>query len=379
MSLASRVFSTVKSQLPNPLFWGWAAIVMGILFRVAEYGNARALWIDEDCLRSNVVGRPIFDFVTPMVRDQLAPPGFLAVARAWVKVAGGSVWSIRIPPLIFGIAALFAMRSVALRYVDRAAVPVVLWICASSWELVYFATEFKQYSSDLLVTLLLLMMADDLARHELTGKRFAIGLLGGILATWCSIPSVFVLAGIGFSLAMMAALDRNWRRLGWLAAMGLCWACSFAASFVVCQRLLGKSDFMWTWWDFAFLPLPPRSWDDLSRVFWSFANVFIAPCGLESRIHPVPTALLASGLFAIGVTSFILQGKRGALIALLVPILLAMLASALRRYPFHGRLLVYLIPPFVLLMAEGVAELARWCALAVRIMLESTLSLRRRR
>jgi hypothetical protein len=40
-----------------------------------------------------------------------------------------------------------------------------------------------------------------------------------------------------------------------------------------------------------------------------------------------------------------------------VPILLAMFASSIRRYPFHGRLILELVPAFFLLIALGADSL----------------------
>ena len=42
-----------------------------------------------------------------------------------------------------------------------------------------------------------------------------------------------------------------------------------------------------------------------------------------------------------------------------VPILLAMLAASMRRYPFHGRLILELVPAFFLLIGLGTRTAAR--------------------
>jgi hypothetical protein len=70
------------------------------------------------------------------------------------------------------------------------------------------------------------------------------------------------------------------------------------------------------------------------------------------------TALLASVLALIGCVSL---GRRwpGGLFIVISPLVLALAASALRQYPFHGRLLLYLVPTYLLLLAEGVAAVGR--------------------
>ena len=47
------------------------------------------------------------------------------------------------------------------------------------------------------------------------------------------------------------------------------------------------------------------------------------------------------------------------LVSLTAPIVLAMIASALHRFPFHGRLLLFLVPSFLLLLAEGADAVGR--------------------
>ena len=143
--------------------------------------------------------------------------------------------------------------------------PLVLALAAVSDDLIYYSTEFKQYMSDLLVALGCLLLAWDLEERELTLRRLAMAAGLGVAATWFSLPSVFMLAGTGLWLAVRAVWERRWRRLAALAVLGGAWGSSFAACFVVSSRLLGESRFMWTWWDFAFLPLPPRSLADVER------------------------------------------------------------------------------------------------------------------
>ena len=49
-----------------------------------------------------------------------------------------------------------------------------------------------------------------------------------------------------------------------------------------------------------------------------------------------------------------MRGDRGRrFVVFVVPIVLAMIASAMRRYPFHGRLILELVPAFYLLIGLG--------------------------
>jgi len=80
---------------------------------------------------------------------------------------------------------------------------------------------------------------------------------------------------------------------------------------------------------------------------------------------PLPSAFLALGLFLTGA---LVLGRNwpGGLYLVASPFLFTLMASALRQYPFHGRLLIFLVPMVHLLVAEGATSLARGGSLLVR-------------
>ncbi|MHC5541891.1 hypothetical protein ACYOEI_27035, partial [Singulisphaera rosea] len=174
---AKRVLSEIGGLLSaffnSPRALGWAAIAVGIIFRVAEYANHRSLWKDEELLLSNVSGRPIFEFDRPLQHDQLAPPVFIILARILTRLFGESSYVLRAVPLAAGIAILFVLGTVARRSISAKAVPLVLALAAVSDDLIYFATEFKQFSTDVLIALSCCLLAWDLEAEALTWRRFA--------------------------------------------------------------------------------------------------------------------------------------------------------------------------------------------------------------
>jgi hypothetical protein len=75
----------------------------------------------------------------------------------------------------------------------------------------------------------------------------------------------------------------------------------------------------------------------------------------------MPIGVLASAFVGLGLC--LLGGLsmgarwRGGVYVLVAPILFTLIASALHQYPFHGRLLLFLIPSVHLLVGEGAATL----------------------
>ena len=241
-------------------------------------------------------------------------------------------------------------------------------LLAVSDDLIYYSSEFKQYSSDVLIALGCAFLVLGPSRSEGTVGRF-LGAFAGGLATWFSFSSIFVLAAGGVWLAATALVRKDWERLIVLSVIGAVWLVNFTACYVISKRLLGDGDWMWVWWGFSFLPLPPRSLGDLSSLFWTIANLFTNPAGLDTPISPITTGLLGLGLYGVGLMRWVRDRKGAALAILVGPLALAMVASAARLYPFHGRTILYLAPLLILAVAEGAAIFARprwrWAAVAL--------------
>jgi hypothetical protein len=354
--------------------WTWLAVAVGVCLRVLGYTDNRGLYRDERSLLENLVNLPVFDFRTTLTEYQLAPPGFLVVERLMVRLGLPIVPAARLFPLACGIAAMVLIRSVARRYVSRWAVPIAVGLFALSDWLVYYSAEIKQYSCDLALTLGALLLAAGPAPAALPGpapwsrpRLWALAGFGAV-GVWFSYPLALVLGGVGTYWIAVAAIRREWRQTLGLVAMGLIWMFSFAACYVVSHGILSKERFIWNWWDFAFLRLPPRSLAELTSDFWQVLNIFDSPADVRTPLGVLPSALLALGLFLWGCAALGSQWP-GGLYLLLAPILLAMAASALHQYPFHGRLLIFLVPSIHLLVAEGAAALARpgrpWLAWAL--------------
>ena len=86
--------------------------------------------------------------------------------------------------------------------------------------------------------------------------------------------------------------------------------------------------------------------------FRRFVYLFVNPLNFETPLGARLSALPAIGLFIAGCLASWRREK--ALFGMLaLPILFVLVASCLRLYPFHGRLVLFLVPSLLLLIAEG--------------------------
>jgi hypothetical protein len=174
--------------------------------------------------------------------------------------------------------------------------------------------------------------------------------VAGALAVWCSHPATFVLGGIGTALLARAAMNRRWKEFLTTSAVIGCWLASFAVCYFLCLRQLSGNSYLTDYWAGHFLPLPPKSLGDLAWMVDHFVHFFTIPGGFGGEL--VPLGGFAAVLALVGLREFARE-RWPVAVALAVSAILVLLASALHKYPIGGRLMLFMVPAGVLLVARG--------------------------
>lgn len=326
----------------------WLIIVFAVALRAVQYFSNSALYVDEGALALNVINRSFGGFLRPLDFNQAAPPGFLALEKIAIAVFGNTEHALRLFPFLFSLAAILLFYQTARRVLAAWAVPVALLFFAVSEQLIYFSSQVKQYSSDVAVTLLIVLLGLHVESKELTARRIALLSLTGGVVVWISHPSVFTLAGVGTTLALVALRKKQWVRLVKTAFCGAFWLASFAVFYAVSLRQLSANQRLDVSWmnKGTFMPLPPTSWSDLGWFLKTFFGMFSNPADL-----PFP---IAAGLvFTAGCVGLFLK-KKSHLVMLASPLLFTLLASGLHKYPFGRRLLLFAVPLLLIILVSGI-------------------------
>jgi hypothetical protein len=330
------------------------ALALGIFLRLAAYAHGRSYWLDEGSLAGNVVGHRALDFSEPLAGDQLAPFGFLIVVRAVVAILGRSTYVTRLLPLACGLLALVPFTILARRILPRRAAVVAIALFALSDDLIYYSSEFKPYSSDLAIGLAITLLAYGALARPATGRSAAGIALCAVLAPWCSFASVFVVAGCGTSLVLAALMACRYRDAAVYGGIGMAWLLSFVLAYRASLTLLTPYTTMYRFWDFAFLPLwpVPSSPVSLVKAGGILLDVLVNPLNLVPPFLGWVGALLPFSLLAAG-NVWLFRRSWPVWLMLVLPVAFAVIASIMKRYPFHGRLILELVPAFFLLIGEG--------------------------
>jgi hypothetical protein len=329
-------------------------MVIGAVLRLRPYLFNRSLWVDEAMLAFSVVRLSFQDLMHTLPFYQAAPVGFLWAQHAVAKLLGSGEYALRLIPLVCGLGSIVLFYFLVRRLLAPGAQLLAMALFVFSPELIYYSSEAKQYELDLFVSLGLVCLAVLLPSRKRFMPWIALAL-AGVVAMWVSHPSVFVLAAIGSTSAVLAGREKRWKTLAAVtSAIGI-WLFSFAVEFVVSLRNASGSSFLLRYWTGSFAPIPPRSLADVRWYIDTFFAMFGGLRGNWDLGHGLGSDL-AGFLFVLGGLA-LWRRNRFYLATLTLPILFALLASGLHRYAFSGRLLLFFTPFLIVLIAQGFQSL----------------------
>jgi hypothetical protein len=340
----------------------WTFVALGVALRIARYLMDYPLWWDEAFVAVNLIRRDYVDLLRPLDYGQVCPILFLWCELALVKLIGFSEWSLRLFPMLCAVASVALFRYVIGRIVRGIPLLLAMAIFATSFHPILHAADVKPYASDLLAALILLAIAIEWWRSpEQARWVWAMAVIAPI-ALALSNPAIFVAAGCAFAFAPAIANARQRSVLTAYVAFTLSTVVTFFALHLVSTRAQATANLnaMQIQWVAAFPPLS----NPLALIRWlatvHTGSTFAYPCGGERG---------ASGLtfllFTVG--AGVLWYRRRQLIVLicLAPFGMALVAAAMRRYPYGGpvphgspaRVMQYLAPDICLLAGVGAAAL----------------------
>lgn len=304
----------------------WLVVAAGIALRLRQYAAGLSLWLDEAMLANNVLGRDWQAlFTVPLADEQAAPLGFLAVLKLLVTLLGESEQVLRLWPLTASCLTLLLLPLLLRRLLPPLPALAVLTIIAGTETSVFYATAVKQYASDLLWTVLLLLPA-------VYGKRRWL-LVAAAVAPWCAHPAPFIVGGAVAYLAMTMP-----RRAALLTGGLLLANAAFA---LLVHRSLMAHGALTEIWEAYYLAVPHDGAG--LRSCWRLL------AELLQRLSP---SWLTLPLLALGMLDR-WRHERVHFVLLALPLLLLLLASALHIWPLFGRLVLFALVPAAVLMARG--------------------------
>jgi len=339
-------------------------IFLGLALRLFHFFYDRSLWMDEVYLSTSLVKLNYNKLISgPLYYQQKAPILFLLATKFVVDLFGNKEIFLRIIPLISGMISMFLFIPVAKYFLKNFALLLAIAIICLSPALTYHSVEIKQYSTELLGTVLSLYLYIRL-KDKFDLKNLIFWGFSGAFILWFSYSSIFILGGIGIGLTLLYLMRKNWNHLFFSLVPFSIWLISFSINYLIFTHKHAESEWIAYWFRAYdnFMPFPPKSISDLKwfamniyrmldyplGLLWNF-NGFTANQNLNMilKMPFLPLIFLFTGIYIV------FKRKLFELTVLIVPIVLMFLASGMELYPLTERFWVFIAPIFILFIAKG--------------------------
>lgn len=321
-----------------------AIIALGIVLRLMVYLQNRNLWTDEINIALNIAERNFAELATPLSYGQYAPPIFLWFTKLSAILFGMGEQALRLYPLLTGIGALLLLHNILRKNLSIGASWYPLLLFATGIFYLRYSTEVKQYMPDAFISLWLVWLALRVDLLETKLARFVlIWIAVGSIAIWSSMPSVFVLAGVGCYYGVQSLQHKEYKKLLPLLTIAAIWLGQFLIYYFAILSQQISSDFLVNYHDRYFLS---------TNETWA-QNRDVIKAVLQTTYGGGSWALYVNCiLLVIGVIGLAIRNKAKTLL-LVLPVLLMLLAALLKQYSLIPRLTLFSMPLLLILTGYG--------------------------
>ena len=333
----------------------YLAITLGIAFRLLQLFANRGLSQDEAQLALNIMHKSFSGLFHQLDFQQAAPEGFLVIQKIDVWGLGKSEYALRLAPFVAGILALAMIFFLARRVVSPLAVPLATAFFAVSDPLINWTVYDKQYAIDVLVSVVVLWIGFRMSDQR---DRLSTALLYAAVSTvavWFSHPSVFTIAGVSTALFADSLVRRDWRRALVVVAASAAGLASFSVFALAYSQNLVYLRTVLRGGSGAFAGSGQDSLDSLRGGFGEFRYASGIPHFLQRGGVDAGQLIFifAAAFCTIGFIRLVRREPVKA-VALLAPLCFMLIAWGIQKYPLLGRTQLFLVPNFVLFLAEGI-------------------------
>ncbi len=343
-----QTFEERHKRLLHALFF--FILALGLFLRFYQYLMGRSLWEDEAHLALNFITRDYAELLKPLDYIQAAPPLFLLTVKTFTLIGGNEAWALRALPFLSSILTLPLFYYILLSLTkSKIAALTGFFPFAVNIAVIYFSSELKTYELD--VATFLLMIYLTLSAHPVVAakRNLWLGIAGCICLLYSNVAFIIL-----FCIACY--LIMNWFRNKKINKAELivltAWGLVFIAYYMLFVSHHPYTMIQRQNYAFAFPPLPL-----FSHAFNQFMGTSIHEIGFSLLLNVSGSygfGFVLLSLVLLAVVHAIYKKQYAFLLFTCLPILIHFTLSLFKIYPFWYRLILYLVPPLMILMASGV-------------------------
>lgn len=315
-----------------------AIFMVGIVLRIAFYLKNPSLWVDEASLVSNILEKSYIELFKGLDYLQVSPPGFTVLVKSLtVFISPESLYAkdlvLRFLPFISGILAIPVFYSL-LKLVFENNKTALIWAFALfvfNPATIVYSTQLKQYSTELLISVVLLWSFCKIIKSA--QARF-VDMVLMFIAPWFSYSSFFILvAGL---ICVFLKKRKEFLKISFFVFL------SGVIFYIVSLKSVWNTNYsgMDLYWNnyYAFW-----EFQHPTRIFYRLGDIFTQ--------EKLLSFCIGSGIiFSYFKYCF---SKEDILkkILILSPLSMVIIFSYFHLYPMNARLMLFLLPTLVILLA----------------------------
>ncbi len=330
-----QITTKIPKILPNAILV--LIIFFGIFLRAIAYSRGLPIWSDEFV---DVLSRGYKYVLTQ--NTQHIPLGLALLTKVIIDIFGKSETIIRSIPftcsLISVIAFYFLCQKCLNQFISKAC---ALTLFAINTNIIFQAQTFKQYSCELMISVLALTTAISIDIKKLSNKQaLGLGLLSSI-AFWFSYSYIFLLSGLLIAHLIRIISDKSHLNIKKFLFFLMPNLVSFLVYFILAELpFVTNANLHQSFIDFVgFFP-------NTGREIIGILQYYVPILPLNTKANVLLFTL------AIGITLSI-KSNRFTTLLLALPIVLTLIASLASIYPFQDRLVLFLFPSFIILLFKS--------------------------
>lgn len=308
----------------------WAICICSLLFRLYVYFKGFSFWGDEGALALNLINRNYLELFKGLDYLQVAPPMFLVMSK-FLFIDSMRDFILRLIPLVSGIAAIPLFYNFLKDYTrNKKVIWASMFLFGVNLTAIFYCAQFKQYSLELLISVILISVFYKVIFQNSFRWYYSLIIL---LAPWFSLSSLLI-TGSYFLIVLFKSRKH-------LLKIYIPFFLSFVVFYFLSLKSVSSCNYegMHNWWEngYGFLDFhhPTRLAVRLGELFVSNNCTKIA-------------SVSAGGMVLLALINSIVKKN----IFIFLPIVLTFAASALQFYPLQARLILFLLPLFVIVIAE---------------------------
>lgn len=323
-------------------------IIVGVAISIFQFVFNRSLWLDESFLALNLMNRSYFELLMPLDHNQIAPILFLLIEKIFSSIMGYSEYGLRLLPLLsYWGAIYFLYKILKILKLNIYIIALSLSLFVFNGTTIYYSSEVKQYMIDVLVITCMFYLV--LKNYDsIRSKYLLIGILGVHSIFLSNVSPIILLCSGGYLLYNNFKSKRKefWPTI----IVSFIWFVYFVIYYLFFIYNHPIKDYMLEYWTNAnaFMPINPFSIEFIQFIvgkyymyyLYLFDFGWIGFYGLQM-------------LFLLGCYNLMEKRKLGILAIGIAPIIVHLVLSSIKLYPFDLRLILYTCPTFIIVVSFG--------------------------